>query len=387
DKTDDETDDKTDDEDDEDDSDKQDKTDGKAEKGESKRADSTNGSGSSGTSQSSTTSKSAEAPTGPRRSTSGESGPILASPLVRRLLREAGIDASSVAATGPGGRITRQDADGAIARGATRDASDGSAGSDRARRERPNASPVEIDFDGDREITQDLSRIRKAIARSMMDSLHNTAQLTAAVEADLTAIMQLRNAIKDDFKEREGASLTPLAIIARAVCMTLPRHPALNASIDQEAGTATYHSFINLGIAVDTERGLLVPNLKDAQDLDAAGVARAIGDIAKRTRDRKLGPDDIAGGTFTITNTGSMGTLFDTPILNPPEAAILATPAIEKRPVVISDGLSDAIAIRWMTYLCLTYDHRIVDGADAARFLQDLKWVLEEHDFGPELGA
>ncbi|MEX0706213.1 MAG: 2-oxo acid dehydrogenase subunit E2, partial [Nitriliruptoraceae bacterium] len=211
-------------------------------------------------------------------------------------------------------------------------------------------------------------------------------QLTAAVEADVTAIMNLRSAVKDAFRAREGASLTPLAIIARAVCMTLPRHPALNASIDQEAGTATFHRNVNLGFAVDTERGLLVPNVKNAQDLTVPGMARAIGDIASKSRSQKLGPDEISGGTFTITNTGSMGTLFDTPVLNPPEVAILATPAIEKRPVVISDGLSDSIAIRWMTYLCLTYDHRMVDGADAARFLQDLKFVLETHDFAAELG-
>jgi pyruvate dehydrogenase E2 component (dihydrolipoamide acetyltransferase) len=169
--------------------------------------------------------------------------------------------------------------------------------------------------------------------------------------------------------------------------MTIPRHPAVNASSDEEAGTATYHRYINLGMAVDTERGLLVPNIKDAQDLTVAGLAKAIADIASRARNKKLKPDEIAGGTFTITNTGSMGTLFDTPILNPPEAAILATCAVEKRPVVVSDGYGDSIAIRWMSYLCLTYDHRMVDGADAARFLQDLKYVLETHDFASELGV
>ncbi|MEX2324480.1 MAG: dihydrolipoamide acetyltransferase family protein, partial [Nitriliruptoraceae bacterium] len=325
---------------------------------------------------------------------------VLTSPLVRKLLREAGIAPDSVTGTGKGGRITREDAERAIAAGpasaedaprsdrqpAVADAVGASRGVASAP-ERPAASPTQIDFGGEREVTVELSRIRRAIARSMMDSLHNTAQLTAAVEVDVTAIMNLRNAVKDDFKSREGASLTPLALIARAVCMTLPRHPGINASIDPEAGSATYHRYINLGLAVDTERGLLVPNIKDAHDLTVAGMARAINDLAKRTRGKQLGPDEIAGGTFTITNTGSMGTLFDTPILNPPEAAILATPAIEKRPVVISDGLSDSIAIRWMTYLCLTYDHRMVDGADAARFLQDLKYVLERHDFATELGA
>jgi pyruvate dehydrogenase E2 component (dihydrolipoamide acetyltransferase) len=311
------------------------------------------------------------------------------------MLRDAGIDPASVAGTGKGGRITREDAEGAIAAGPSAPQGAAPAAAPAAPparpepsgRERPPASPLQVDFGGEREVTQDLSRIRKAVGRAMMESLHNTAQLTAAVEADLTAIMHLREAVKDDFKAREGASLTPLVLIARAVCMTLARHPALNSSIDQDAGTATFRRYINLGIAVDTERGLLVPNIKEAHDLSVAGIARAIGDLASRTRGNKLGPDDIQGGTFTITNTGSMGTLFDTPILNPPEVAILATPRIEKRPVVISDAFGDSIAIRWMTYLCLTYDHRMVDGADAARFLQDLKYVLEEHDFASELGG
>ena len=220
-----------------------------------------------------------------------------------------------------------------------------------------------------------------------MESLHATAQLTAAVEVDMTAIMNLRAAVKDDFKSREGASLSPLPFICRAVTMTLPRHPTVNASMDLDAGTATFHNFINLGIAVDTDRGLLVPNIKNAQDLTIAGLARQIADVAKRTRDKKLQPDEISGATFTVTNTGSRGTLFDTPILNAPEIAILAACAIEKRPVVVSDAYGDSIAIRWMTYLCMTYDHRMLDGADAARFLQDLKWVLEQHDFRDEVLA
>ncbi len=329
------------------------------------------------------TSKPAAAPSQVASAPAASGGPQpRMSPIVRKLLRDAGIDHGQVSGTGDGGRITREDAERAIASPPAAPA--GTTGS--PARERPPASPTQIDFGGQREATQDLSRIRKVIASSMMDSLHSTAQLTSAVEVDVTAIMMLRNRAKDDFKATHGVSLSPLALIARAVCMTLPRHPALNASIDQDEGSATYHDYVNLGMAVDTERGLLVPNIKDAQELDAAGMARAIADLAARTRDKKLGPDEIAGGTFTITNTGSMGTLFDTPILNPPEVAILATPAIEKRPVVISDGLSDAIAIRWMTYLCLTYDHRMVDGADAARFLQDLKYVLEEHDLSGELG-
>jgi pyruvate dehydrogenase E2 component (dihydrolipoamide acetyltransferase) len=328
----------------------------------------------------------------------------LTSPLVRKLLREAGLSASDVRGTGRGGRITREDADRAIAAGGEGEAAPEAeaapaaapagggvtpppatpaAASDRAR---PEASPLQIDFGGERQVTQDLTRVRKATAKAMHNALQTTAQLTAAVEVDLTAIMNLRAAVKDAFKAREGASLSPLPLISRAVCMVLPRHPALNSSIDMESGTATFHSYINLGMAVDTEHGLLVPNIKDAQDLTVPGLARRIGDIAGRARSKKLQPDDISGATFTITNTGSRGTLWDTPIFTPPQVAILAACAIEKRPVVVSDAYGDSIAIRYMSYLCLSYDHRMVDGADTARFLQDLKYTLETHDFRGELG-
>jgi pyruvate dehydrogenase E2 component (dihydrolipoamide acetyltransferase) len=346
---------------------------------------------------------------------------VLTSPLVRRLLRDAGLSEEDVEASGPGGRITREDAERAIADAGERAAEPAGAGAEGQEagaaqtagagreaaggtqqvadvtpppahagpgdRTRPPASPTVIDYAGERTVTQDLTRVRKAIARSMMESLSTTAQLTAAVEVDMTAIMNLRAARKDAFRSQEGVGLSPLPIIARAVCMVLPRHPVVNSSMDLDDGTATFHRYVNLGMAVDTDRGLLVPNIKDAQDLTIPGIARAIADLAKRARDKKLTPDEISGGTFTITNTGSVGTLFDTPILNPPEVAILATAAIEKRPVVVSDAYGDSIAIRWMTYLCMSYDHRMLDGADAARFLQDLKYVLETHDFGPELGV
>jgi pyruvate dehydrogenase E2 component (dihydrolipoamide acetyltransferase) len=356
-------------------------------------------------------------PSGPSSSSNGgqvEGEKALTSPLVRKMLREAGLKPTQVRGSGSGGRITREDAERAIAsggEGGEEQAGDGQAaeapsGAEPQQapaastvtpppavatapgdRERPPASPTQVDFSGEREQTQDLSRVRKAIARSMMDSLHSTAQLTAGVEVDLTRIMNLRAAKKDAFKAQEGASLSPLPLISRAVCMVLPRHPVVNSSIDTESGTVTFHRYVNLGMAVDTERGLLVPNIKDAQDLTVPGLARKIGDLAKRTRAKKIQPDEISGGTFTITNTGSVGTLFDTPILNPPEVAILATCAVEKRPVVVSDAYGDSIAIRWMSYLCLSYDHRMVDGADAARFLQDLKFVLETHDFTAELGV
>jgi pyruvate dehydrogenase E2 component (dihydrolipoamide acetyltransferase) len=288
------------------------------------------------------------------------------SPLVRRMLAAAGMVTARVAGSGPGGRITRADAARAVAG-------------------RGRAGALTIDFGGAREKVEPLTRIRRAIADSMLRSVQTTAQLTSAVEVDVTAIMRPREQHGDAFLATHGVDLSPLALIARVVTDTLRDHPIINASIDTERGTVTYHDYVNLGVAVDTERGLLVPNIKDAQTLDVTGLALAIADLAARTRERRLTPDEISGGTFTITNTGSRGTLFDTPILNPPEAAILATGAIEKRPVVVEDELGESVAIRWMTYLCLTYDHRIVDGADAARFLTDVKQRLLEVEPMPEL--
>jgi pyruvate dehydrogenase E2 component (dihydrolipoamide acetyltransferase) len=261
----------------------------------------------------------------------------LTSPLVRKLLREAGLTPSQVRGSGPGGRITREDADRAIASGGEGGAADEPAAQQPAAqqqpapaaagavtpppplpsvagRDRPEPSPHQIEFGGERVVSQDLSRVRKATAKAMHSALQTTAQLTAAVEVDVTAIMNLRAAYKDAFKAKEGVSLSPLPIISRAVCMVLPRHPGLNSSIDMDAGTATYHNYINLGMAVDTEAGLLVPNVKDAQDLTVPGLARRIADLAGRARSKKLQPDDISGATFTITNTGSRGTLWDTPI-------------------------------------------------------------------------
>jgi pyruvate/2-oxoglutarate dehydrogenase complex dihydrolipoamide acyltransferase (E2) component len=233
--------------------------------------------------------------------------------------------------------------------------------------------------------TQTLSRVRKRIARHMMTSLATTAQLTAAVEVDVTRVLHIRAAAKEAFRERHGIALSPFALLVRAAVLSLPRHPAINASIDVAAGTATYHRDVNVGIAVETERGLLVPSVKRAQDLTTTGVARAIAELAAAGRAGTLSPDDLAGSTFTVTNTGSLGTRFGTPILNPPGVAILGTYAAERRPVVVTDGTGDAIAVRSISTFCLTYDHQMVDGADAARFLQDLKYTVETHDFGAEL--
>jgi len=285
------------------------------------------------------------------------------SPLVRRLVREHRLDPRALTGTGQGGRVTEDDVRVAVERG-------GVAPSTGATR------------------TEPLGRMRKVIAQRMHDSLRSTAQLTSAVEADVTRIMGLRARVRDAARARHGVSLSPMAFLAHATVRALADHPLLNASIDAEAGTVAFHAGVNLGIAVDTPNGLIVPVIRDAQDLGPVGLQQRIADLAERARTRRLTPDDLAGGTFTITNTGSRGSLFDTPILNPPEVGILATPAIEKRPVVVTDADgTDRIAIRSRTYLCLTYDHRLIDGADAARFLADLAARVDGDDWGPEVTA
>ena len=235
--------------------------------------------------------------------------------------------------------------------------------------------------------TEKLSRLRKVIAERMTQSLATAAQLTATVEVDLTAISRIRKAVKDDFKAREGASLSYLPFITAAIVEALKAFPVVNATADFDAGTVTYADSENIGIAVDTPRGLLVPVIKNAGDLNLTGLAKQIGDLGARTREGKVGPDELAGGTFTITNYGSAGTLFDTPIINQPEVAILGTGALVKRPVVVTDQYGgETIAVRDMMYLSLTYDHRLIDGAVAARFLSAVKARLEEGDFGAEFG-
>ncbi|MGH3494096.1 MAG: 2-oxo acid dehydrogenase subunit E2, partial [Sciscionella sp.] len=235
--------------------------------------------------------------------------------------------------------------------------------------------------------TQPLSRIRKVIAARMVESLQVSAQLTTVVEVDVTPISRLRDRVKADFESREGVKLSFLPFFARAAIEALKAFPQVNASIDTEAGSVTYHDAVNLSIAVDTAKGLMVPVIKNAGDLSIAGLARKIADVAARTRDNKIEPDELSGGTFTITNTGSRGALFDTPIINQPQVGMLGTGAVVKRPVVISDEqLGETIAVRQMVYLALTYDHRMVDGADAARFLTSIKQRLEESRFESEFG-
>jgi len=235
--------------------------------------------------------------------------------------------------------------------------------------------------------TEKLSRLRKVIASRMLESLQTSAQLTTVVEVDVTAISRLRNRVKVGFEQREGVKLSFLPFFAKAAIDALKTYPQVNASIDTDAGTVTYHDGEHLGIAVDTERGLLVPVIKNAGDLSIAGIARKIQDLAARTRDSKVSPDELSGGTFTLTNTGSRGALFDTPIINQPQVGILGTGTVVKRAVVIDDpNLGETIAVRQMVYLALTYDHRLVDGADAARFLTAIKQRLEEANFESELG-
>jgi 2-oxoglutarate dehydrogenase E2 component (dihydrolipoamide succinyltransferase) len=235
--------------------------------------------------------------------------------------------------------------------------------------------------------TEPMSRMRQVIAARMVESLQTSAQLTTVVEVDVTKIARLRAAAKADFESREGVKLSFLPFFAVAAIEALKAHPVVNASVDMAAKTITYHEAAHLGIAVDSERGLAVPVIHDAGDLNLAGIARKIADLAERTRANRVSPDELGGGTFTITNTGSRGALFDTPIINQPQVAILGTGAVVKRATVVSDPeFGETIAVRSMVYLALSYDHRIVDGADAARFLATMKERLETGAFEHSLG-
>ena len=325
-------------------------------------------------------------------------------PLVRRLAAQHDIDLSTVTGSGVGGRIRKADVLAAVeARGGTtvqpaqpslQQPAAPAAAPAPARSSAPPAaqtapaSPLTTaEPSALRGRTENLSRLRRVIAERMVESLQTSAQLTTVVEVDVTRIAALRGRIKADFESREGVKLSFLPFFCKAAVEALKVYPQINSSIDMDAGTITYHESENLGIAVDTDRGLLVPVVRDAGDLNIAGIARRIADLAERTRTNKVGPDELSGGTFTVTNTGSRGALFDTPIINMPQVAILGTGSVVKRPVVISEGGQDVIAIRSMVYLSLSYDHRIVDGADAARFLSTVKSRLEEGAFDAELGA
>jgi 2-oxoglutarate dehydrogenase E2 component (dihydrolipoamide succinyltransferase) len=306
-------------------------------------------------------------------------GPYV-TPLVRKLAAESGVDLNNVTGTGVGGRIIKQDVIEAAKALVPVVPAAAPAAKPAAAPSAPAVSPL-------RGRTEKLSRLRALIAKRMVESLQISAQLTTVVEVDVTAIARLRDRAKRDFEAREGAKLSFLPFFAAAAVEALKQYPQLNASIDTEAGTVTYHASENLGIAVDSEKGLMVPVVKNAGDLNLAGLARAIADLAERTRTNRVSPDELAGGTFTLTNTGSRGALFDTPIINQPQVGILGTGTVVKRPAVVSDPvLGEVIAVRSVVYLALSYDHRLVDGADAARFLTAMKTRLEEGNFEAELG-
>ena len=304
-------------------------------------------------------------------------------PLVRKLASELGVNLALVKGTGIGGRIRREDVEQAapaplLAASAAPVAAAQAAASVRTSAPAIAVSPL-------RGTTVTMSRLRKVIAARMVESLQVSAQLTTVIEVDVTKIARLRDKSKASFEAREGVKLSFLPFFAVATCEALKQHPVLNSSV--EGDQITYHGTEHLGIAVDTERGLLVPVISNAGDLNMGGIARKISDLAARTRDNKVTPDELGGGTFTLTNTGSRGALFDTPIINQPQVAILGLGAIVKRPMVVrgEDG-GETIAIRSMVYLGLSYDHRVVDGADAARFLVTLKERLEGGAFESDLG-
>ncbi|MFT4011703.1 MAG: 2-oxoglutarate dehydrogenase, E2 component, dihydrolipoamide succinyltransferase, partial [Nocardioidaceae bacterium] len=323
-------------------------------------------------------------PVAPAAESNGE-GHGYVTPLVRKLAAQHGIDLATLTGSGVGGRIRKEDVlaaaqaaeEAAKAPAAAAPAETAPAGVPAALSAAP--SPL-------RGTTEKVSRLRKVIAARMTESLHISAQLTQVIEVDVTNIARLREANKATFQAREGVKLTYLPFFAKATIETLKTHPKLNANLTLDdsgaAGEVTYYDRENIAFAVDTERGLLTPVVKDAGDLSISGLAKKIADVAERTRNNKITPDELSGGTFTITNLGSFGALFDTPIINQPQVAILGPGAVVKRPVVIDDpDLGETIAIRHMVYLALTYDHRLVDGADAGRFLHDLKKRLETATF------
>jgi 2-oxoglutarate dehydrogenase E2 component (dihydrolipoamide succinyltransferase) len=301
-------------------------------------------------------------------------------PIVRKLAAESGVNLATIQGSGVGGRIRKED----VLAASTRSIQTTPAVSNSpiAQASAPKSAIVASPLRG---TTVGMTRLRKVIADRMVESLKISAQLTTVIEVDVTKIDRLRKAAKESFEAREGVKLTYLPFFAVAVCEALKQHPVLNSIV--EGDQITYHSAEHLGIAVDTDRGLLVPVVKDAGDLNMGGIARKIVDVAARTRDNKITPDELGGGTFTITNTGSRGALFDTPIINQPQVAILGLGAVVKRAMVVkgADG-GETIAIRSMVYLALSYDHRVVDGADAARFLVTLKERLEEGRFESDLG-
>jgi pyruvate dehydrogenase E2 component (dihydrolipoamide acetyltransferase) len=300
--------------------------------------------------------------------------------LVRNLAKEHRLDLSTITGTGANGRIRKADVLAAVRPRAPMMQPTPTAPRRAAALSAVNAAP------GDR--VERMSRLRQVIATRMVESLQTSAQLTTVVEVDVTRLAQLRQRSKLGFEKRTGVKLTFLPFFALAAIEALQAYPLLNSSVDTAEKSVTYHAAQHLGIAVDTDRGLMAPVVRDAGDLNLTGLARNIAELAARARANTIGPDELAGGTFTLTNTGSRGALFDTPIVTQPQVAILGTGSVVDRPVVVHSELGKTIAIRSMVYLALSYDHRIVDGADAARFLTKMKTRLEGGNFDlPQTGS
>ncbi|MFI7442269.1 2-oxoglutarate dehydrogenase, E2 component, dihydrolipoamide succinyltransferase [Nonomuraea indica] len=337
----------------------------------------------------------APAPQAPAAEPSGESPYV--TPLVRKLANEHGVDLESINGTGVGGRIRKQDVLEAAKAQRDKAAAPAPAAQPAAAPVAAQAAPaapaqvaaapepVEVDTTL-RGRTEKMSRLRQTMSKRLVESLQTAAQLTTVVEVDVTRIARLRDRAKAEFLRREGVKLSFMPFFEMAAIEALKQHPKLNATINNETMEVTYFDVEHLGIAVDTERGLIAAVIKNAGDLNLAGLARKTADLAERTRANKVTPDEITGGTFTLTNTGSRGALFDTPILNQPQVGMLGTGAVVKRPVVVDTPDGEVIAVRSMVYLALTYDHRLVDGADAARFLTTIKRRLEEGRFEAQLG-
>ncbi|WP_232666392.1 2-oxoglutarate dehydrogenase, E2 component, dihydrolipoamide succinyltransferase [Pseudonocardia sp. TRM90224] len=321
---------------------------------------------------------------------SSDGGAPYVTPLVRKLAAEHDVDLSTITGSGVGGRIRKQDVLAAAEAKAPAAEEPAPAAAPAAASSAPSkpSAPARPAADGPQPgTTVKLPRLRQVIAQRMVESLEISAQLTTVQQVDMTRVAKLRARAKADFERREGVKLTYLPFIAKATVEALKQFPQVNSSLNIEEKQVTYHGAVHLAVAVDTPRGLIVPVIHDADELNIAGIAKRIADLAARTRDNKVAPNELSGGTFTITNIGSAGALFDTPIINQPQVAILGTGVITKQPVVVTgpDG-DDTIAIRSMCYLPLTYDHRIVDGADAGRFLSAVKQRLEEGAFEADLG-
>ncbi|MBL1288327.1 2-oxoglutarate dehydrogenase, E2 component, dihydrolipoamide succinyltransferase, partial [Streptomyces sp. For3] len=311
---------------------------------------------------------------------SGDDGAYV-TPLVRKLAAENGVDLGAVKGTGVGGRIRKQDVVAAAEAAKAAAAPAPAAAAAPAAKAAPKleASPL-------RGQTVKMTRMRKVIGDNMMKALHSQAQLTSVLEVDITKLMKLRNQAKESFAAREGVKLSPMPFFVKAAAQALKAHPVVNARINEDEGTITYFDSENIGIAVDAEKGLMTPVIKGAGDLNIAGIAKKTAELAGKARGGGLTPDDMSGATFTVSNTGSRGALFDTVIVPPNQAAILGIGATVKRPAVIETAEGTVIGVRDMTYLSLSYDHRLVDGADAARYLTTVKAILEAGEFEVELG-